>query len=153
MIYKWKESGGLKADAQIVGDELERIRVHNNGRLEPKSVVEESRPKSAPLHSLFEWNDKRAADSWRREQASYIIRHIEVVLDDTGQRPPIRAFVSVQREEDRSYTSIQHALSEDELRAQVVAQAWSELEAFRKKYAELVEFARLFALIEQARTA
>lgn len=149
MIYKWKPQGAPAGiDAQVAGEELERIRTFNNGRLEPKSVVDASRPKDAPLHPAFEWNDKKAAESWRQDQASHMIRHIEVTVDETGEKPPIRAFVSVKREEDRSYTSIQHALSDNDLRAQVVAQAWSDLEAWRKRYAELVEFAKVFAVIE-----
>lgn len=150
MIYKWKNGAGPTGiDAQAAGEELERIRVHNNGRLEPRFVVEASRPREAPLHNAFEWNDKKAADAWRQNQASYMIRHVDVVVEEGDKPPtPIRAFVSVKRDEDRSYTSIQHALSEDELRQQLVAQAWSDLEAWRKRYAELVEFAKVFALIE-----
>jgi hypothetical protein len=71
------------------------------------------------------------------------------VIEDRGERPEtIRAFVSVKRDEDRSYTSILHALSDDGLRAQVVAQAWADLEAWHKRYAELAEFAKFFVLIK-----
>lgn len=149
MVYQWKKQGapGVGIAAQVAGEELERIRVHNNGRLESKAVVDASRPKTAPLHPAFEWNDKKAAESWRMEQASHIIRTIEVVVEEVEKKAPTRAFVSVVRGEDRSYTSIQHAMSDEELRAQIVAQAWAELRAWRQRYAELVEFAELFALI------
>lgn len=151
MIYQWKKGAhhAPNIEAQTAGEELERIRVHNNGRLENADVVSAARDKASPLHPAFEWNDKKAAEAYRLDQAGDLIRAVDVVMekdDDTAK--PIRAFVSVKRDEDRSYTSIQHALSDDDLRAQVVAQAWSELEAWRKRYAELVEFAKVFALIE-----
>jgi len=154
MIYQWKDAGApTSIDAQVAGEELERIRTFNNGRLEAEDVVEASRDPKAPLHPVFEWDDTKAAEAHRKSQAMHVIRHIDVVfVKDDVPRPPIRAFVSVKRDEDRSYTSVQHALSDDELRTQVVAQAWSELEAWRRRYAELAEFAKLFAMIE-ARTA
>ena len=117
-------------------------------------MVEESRDPAAPLHPAFEWDDKKAATAYRVEQASHIIRHIDVVIDKgNGDNSPIRAFVSVKRDEDRSYTSVLHALSDEVLRAQVLAQAWGELEAWRRRHAELAEFADIFAQIDKARDA
>lgn len=153
MVYQWKAGTQHKVDPQVAGEELERIRTWNNGRLEPKAVVDASRDPGAPLHSAFEWNDKRAALAWRMDQASTMIRHIAVMVDKGGEAAPVRAFVSVMREDDRSYTSIGHALSDQELRLQVVAAAWAELEAWRKRHAELIELTRIFAVIDQARIA
>lgn len=154
MIYRWKEAAHGILDAQVAGEELERIRVRNNGRLESRTVVEEARPEDAPLHPAFEWDDAKAAEMWRVEQAGYLIRHIEVVHEkENGEATPIRAFVSVKRDEDRSYTSVEHALSDEELRQQVISQAWAELEAWRKRHAELIEFAKVFSIIDQARDA
>ena len=97
---------------------------------------------------------RKAATASRLDQAGNLIRAIDVVITkDETEAKPIRAFVSVVRDKDRSYTSVQHALSDADLRAQVVAQAWAELEAWRKRHAELVEFAALFAAMDQARAA
>jgi hypothetical protein len=149
MVFQWKPEAHCKVDAQLAGEEMERIRTKANGRLTPQGLVDASRDPSAPLHPEFEWDDDEAAKAWRRNQASYMIRSITVLREAGAEdEAPIRAFVSVMREEDRSYTSIAHALSDEELRAQVVAQAWSELAAFRKRYAELKEFAQVFALLE-----
>jgi len=156
MIYKWKAGAhhSPQIEAQIAGEELERIRVRNNGRLDNGDVVEAARDKRSPLHPAFEWDDKTAAHAYRLDQAGNLIRAVDVVIEKpSGEAKPIRAFVSVRRDEDRSYTSVQHALSDADLRQQVVAQAWAELEAWRKRHAELVEFAKLFALMDQARAA
>jgi hypothetical protein len=151
MVYQWKDGAHAVMDAQVAGEELERIRTWNNGRLEPAHVVEVSRDPAAPLHPAFEWNDESAAVAYRLNQARYIIRSIDVVVDKEKAQPaPVRAFVSVRRDEDRSYTSIQHAMSDGELRAQVVAAALAELAAWRKRHAELVELAQIFTCIDQA---
>lgn len=149
MIYRWKPEARLSIDAQAAGEEMERIRVHHNGRLESKMLVDAGRSKDSPLHNAFEWNDKTAAHGYRIEQAKHLIRNIVVTVDKpSGGTTAIRAFVSVVREEDRSYTSTAHALSDADLRQQVVHQAWRELEAWHHRYAELAEFAELFAMIE-----
>jgi hypothetical protein len=153
MIYQWKSLSHITVDPDIAGAVMERLRTSNNGRLTPDMIVAEAQPKASPLHDAFEWNDTRAARLYRKDQASHMIRSIEVVRVVEGQEKPIRAFVSVMRDEDRSYTSVAHALADNELRAQVVDAAWRELEAWRKRHAELIEFARIFAEIDQARAA
>lgn len=152
MVYSWRPEAHIKIDAQRAGEEMERIRVRQNGRLESKDVVKAAKPKSSPLHPHFEWDDRAAADAYRVTQAGYLIRSIQVeIAKPTGELAPIRAFVSVVRDEDRSYTSVEHAMSDDELRQQVVQQAWSELQSWRKRHAELVEFAKVFAVIEKTK--
>lgn len=153
MIYKWKQGSRVALDAEVAGAELERIRVHHNGRLESETVVREARSPANPLHPAFEWNDKTAAHQFRIEQAKYLIRSIEVVVDEAVEQRPIRAFVSVVREEDRSYTSVTDAMMSPDLRKQVLATALRELVAWRDRYAELVELANVFASIEEARSA
>ena len=153
MIYQWKEGSKIKLDAQMAGEELERIRTWHNGRLTQEMVVEAARDPGAPLHPHFEWDDQKAADKWRLEQAGDMIRSIAVVISEEDDKRPVRAFVSVVRDDDRSYTSTVHALSDADLRQQVLSQAFRELDAWRHRYAELVELAQVFAVIDQARPA
>ena len=153
MIYKWKSQARVSIDPQVAGEEMERIRVEQNGRLDAGDLVERSRKPDAPLHEAFEWNDTTAAHEYRVEQAKYLLRSIEVTVEPQKQKKPVRAFVSVVRDKDRSYTSVSHALSDPELRRQVLMQALRELEAWRERHAELVELAGVFAAIDEARAA
>ena len=153
MIYSWKEGSRLSGDAQKAGEELERIRTRHNGRLEPEWVVHEAKAKRNPLHDLFEWDDNVAAQNYRVDQARGVIRSIDVVVEEVEAPKPVRAFVSVWRGSDRSYTSVSHAMSDPKLRQQVLAEALASLEAWRKRYAELEELADVFAVIDKARAA
>lgn len=154
MIYQWKEGSHTRLEAQIVGEELERIRIRQNGRIISEDVLREARDEASPLHPAFEWNDAHAAEAYRLEQARYLIRSIDVVVERPNEEPAsVRAFVSVERDSDRAYTSTAHALADDDLRRQVIGQAWRELEAWRKRHAELIEFGKLFTEIDQARIA
>lgn len=154
MIYQWKSGAHIKIDAQKAGEEMESIRTRNNGRLEADHVVHAARDETSPLHPHFEWDDEAAAGKYRNEQAGHLIRCITVEMPKRdGTEAPMRAFVSVVRDEDRSYTSVAHALADPELRRQVLNQAWRELEAWRQRNAELTELAEVFSAIDQARPA
>ncbi len=149
--YKWAGSEGIRGlKAQEVGEELERIRTINNGRLTADLVMEAAVDRKSPLHRYFEWRDDKAGISWRKTQASELIRSITIVVEvKKGPQPKLRAFVSVKRGKDRSYTSVAHAMSDADLRRQVLSDAWSELEGWRRRYANLKEFARVHAVIDR----
>ena len=68
----------LGIDAQTAGSELDRIR-RRDGTIKPAVVVDEARPKEAPLHPAFEWRDPVAAEQWREHQASKLIKVVRVV--------------------------------------------------------------------------
>lgn len=154
-VYKWRAHAGVSIPAQVAGEELERIRVSNNGRLAQEDVVAAAKRKTSPLHSAFEWDDKAAAHQHRLSQAGYLIRKLDVVTvaNDDEQSKPIRAFVNVTRDDDRSFTSIAHAMSDGELREQVIARARKELEDWQSRYDDLIEFSSVFAAIEQLKAA
>jgi hypothetical protein len=150
MIYKWK-NWNYAVDAQIAGEELERIEKKNNG-ITPREVVNESRNKEAVLHKCFEWDDQFAAESFREIQAKEILRHIVVVRTEEKEEieEPVRAFVNVVSEEDieeRKYISIENALNNEEYERQLFNQALKEALAFKQKYYNLQEFKKVFAAI------
>lgn len=153
MTYKWKPQVSIPVDPQVAGIELENLRVRNNGRLTQEDVVACAEPEESPLHPAFEWNDRKAAEEYRLQQAGYMIRSITIAPESDGavSSQPIRAFVNVVRDEDRSYTSVAHAMSDEDLRKQIIARAWKELDDWRARYNELVEFAKVFSLIEEER--
>lgn len=140
-MYKFIIPGlcpGLTAD-QVAG-ELDRIR-QAYGELKPEHVVEESRPKDALLHSLFQWNDTVAAEQWRKEQAAKIIRNVNVVVKNENINCTVRAFVSVSAGKDiaRSYIPIKEAIVNKDAYADLLQQAKDEMSAFVRKYSQLTE--------------
>lgn len=149
--YRWAGAQGIRGlKAQQVGEALEEIRTRNNGRLTSELVVAAAADKKSPLHRYFEWDNGKAGPKWRGDQAQQLIRSVQIVVEvRKGPQPQIRAFVSVKRGADRSYTSVGHAMSDEDLRRQVLADAWKELEGWRKRYANLNEFAKIHAAIDR----
>ena len=153
MRYKWVEGSKISLDAQVIGKELESLRKQNDGKLTKEIVVAVARSKNSPLHDAFEWDDDKAAEQYRLQQAGYIIRSVAVVFEnpDTDEDTEIRAFVSVIQDEDEkpSYTSLSVAVQDEDLRKQVFENALRDLNAWKKKYAYLKIFDRVFNEIEQ----
>lgn len=150
MVYRWKAGAHVPAGlkAQSVGERLESLRVENGGTLTPRAVVDDARSENSALHPAFEWNDAKAADAYRIEQARYLVSHVAVVYGEPEQPKVIRAFVNLKSGEDQAYTSTVAAMSDDVLRAQVLKKAWDELQSWRKRYDELREFSALFAQMD-----
>ena len=92
-IYKIKEKAlSYGIDAQLIGEELEKIRQENNGVLKPIHVVEAAEDRNHLLHPIFDWNDESAAKKHRLQQARTLINSIEVIIIGG---PPTQGFVSV----------------------------------------------------------
>lgn len=89
-VYRGRSIKGV--DPEDAFNELERIREARG--LTAAAVVEESKPKDAPLHPAFEWNDKRAAHEHRLWQARQVIRCVQVVYAD---QPPASVYVHIQQ--------------------------------------------------------
>jgi len=155
MVYKWKDGARVPpgADAQIVGNEIERLRDRSGGLLTAKQLLKAAKAKRSPLHRHFEWDDTAAAEKYRQAQASYLLR-VVVVAADEGEEPfaPVRAFVTVGDDDEpqpRTFTHIRAAMRDDGLREQVLARAKKEVRAWRQRYAGLDAFAALFAVIDE----
>lgn len=97
--YKWRE-GTMHASltADVAADIFTRLA--ENGGLTPEAVVAEAKAKSSPLHVAFEWDDDKAAHRFRLVQARYLIKQVEVVVEDAAPAP---VFYSIKSDSGRSY--------------------------------------------------
>lgn len=125
MIYQWKIPGLYGVDAQTAGEEIERIH-RKHGQLSPADIVEESRRESAPLHGVFEWRDREAAEKYRQVQARELLRAIVTVDSTVSEREPVRAFVHVRQGYQPMELVVKHPDQLEELKAS----ALRDLESF-----------------------
>jgi hypothetical protein len=154
MVYQWKSGAQVPVPADIAAREIERVRLKHGGFYKPEHLVDASRPVKAPLHNAFEWDDRIAAERYRIQQAGYLTRCIVRIDPDEPELPPVRAYVSILHEdadEKRTpfYTSIDNAMSRDDLRHQLLANALADIAIFERKYESLEAVA---GIIETMRT-
>lgn len=142
--YQWRTPGYFKLDAQIAGDELERI--SNSKPLTPENIVDESRSETAVLHNCFDWNDKTAAESYRQVQAREIVRNIVTVsVDGAEVAESVRAFVSIQGD----YKPISVVVKTKDYQDEMLQKALRELQSFQRKYSGLSQLAEVFESINR----
>lgn len=125
------------AKAQVMGEALAKIAADNAGRLKPKHVVEAARDPKNALHGFFEWDDKRAADAHRLDQARAIIRIVQEVKPSAASGM-VRSFVSVS-DHGRAYRPIADIERSAALQAQVLEAAQKDLDTFEKRYRDLTD--------------
>lgn len=136
--------------AAVVGQRLERLRKRYEV-VTPKAVVEDARSASSPLHSFFEWNNGKAAEKYRLEQARHLIRSVVVTYETPpGHKKikPIRAYVTIKDEDNNQpYRPIHEVLSDAAMHEQLMARALAEANSWHKRYKDLAEFAEVFAAL------
>lgn len=144
-------------DAQVIGSallELER----EHGEVTRELVLQEAQHKSSPLHQHFLWDDTRAAEQYRLEQAALMIRSIKIIVRVTGgEEVKTRLLVNVSQNGHRVYRSVSAVVADPDLCAQVIAEAragllsWqTKYESYRKMFRQFREqFMDVFAAIER----
>lgn len=142
-VYQWKTPGLYNVDPAIAGDFLNGI-YEDEGKIDPASVVERSKPEEAPLHHCFEWNDEIAAGKYREQQARTLIANV-VVSEQPTEQSYTRAFVHVENEYQPLYVVLESPHKAQEL----LESALRELRTFERKYRELEELVPVFQAIEK----
>ncbi len=136
--YKWKTGSQHKIDADTAGAVCEQL--EQTIGLTAQTLVDASRPADAPLHGEFEWDDAIAAESYRQDQARYIIRSL-CVVSEQEETQPVRAFFTIAQQ---PYERVEAIMSVEEKRTALLDLALRELKAFESKYSQLVELAGVF---------
>ena len=159
-VYEWSKSFNSEIrgitlndqpDANVLGKILEQIEKKEGG-ISPEALVKVSRSARAKTHSMFEWDDDKAGERYRLEQARLAIRSVSVVvhIPDDGDRS-IRAFSSVVQDTGvRHYVNTVNSMDARDMRDAMLQDCLSALLAFRKKWADLVVVADALAPIDAA---
>ena len=153
MTYKFKGATRKRGlDPEVVGAMFKKIE-NEHGGLTAELVVQAAKPKRSYIHDFFEWDDEKAGEVYRLEQARYLIRHI--IIEVVGERETPRAFITVVKgtPSQKVYLDTIQIMATPELRLQVLAMFLSELNVLRRRYAELLKFSNIsepFEALEEA---
>lgn len=122
MKKKFKARNGAPfsvKDAQKIGEELEDIK--KKGNLTPPRIIERAKSKKSILNRYFEWEDTKAAEKWRLQQARNITGHIIEVVVIKGESVEEKAYFSVvTKNNETSYVSLSEAISTSSYRKQLL---------------------------------
>ena len=131
----------------VVTEELARITEEQGGHLTPEAVVAAARPKSSPLHTLFEWDNKIAGEKYRRLQARTLIRVVvkEIGEEDDGRRKFVRAYYPASRagRDEKGYLPTETIVQSPVSTAILLRALRREIGALKTRYSHLEEFAAI----------
>lgn len=149
MVYQYSWSGPQRAvSAEVVGTEIERLQKKYQ-EVTPEQLVESARSERSKLHRLFEWDDTKAAEAYRKHQAQVIICALRVTVIEEEREPIItRAFVTTE-ERSTGYVHIRDAMSDEEKRESVIAQAKRDAQWYMDKYESLIELADVIKVMKK----
>lgn len=129
--------------AKVYGRLLRQLE-KRHGSLSPSLVLRAAQSKRSPLHDYFEWDDSVAAQSYRLQQASQLIRTIRIRYVDPQSKEPelTRAFVPVTMQRgagddakpQRAYVSLSRALADEDWLLEVIAAARADYLATQQRY-------------------
>lgn len=150
---RWRWSEGTRKPvryAAALGATIERIK-SRSGAFSAKQVVAAARAKGSPIHGLFEWDNRKAAEKYREIQARDMIRCLVYVSGDGDGETEIPAAVSFGPGD--GYVGAREVLSSADLRARLIRQALAEADSWRGRYIHLKELGAVFAAIDKIKVS
>lgn len=133
-------------NSDAIRAELELLK--RGGLVQPADVVARASDPESAMHSWFEWDDTEAAQQHRIWQARQLLRVFVTV--ESRDNKPVRAFVSLgsDRYGAGGYRAMAEVLSDEELRAQLLADAVKELRSAERKYRQLQELSGVWSALD-----
>lgn len=131
----------FKADAEKVHSELETIETKS-----PQNIVDyaEAHPDSE-LYKCFTWDDTKAANEWRKQEARQVCRLLVFTDDETNEPTQIRV---LQKATD-AYKPVKTIVRNNDEYAKLLARAKAELKAFRERYKQINELEKVLEAIDE----
>lgn len=126
----------MKRKAQFKTKWEELTHLADRGLLKPEAVVDFAQDENTHLHKCFEWNDSKAANRYRLNQARQQISMYVMVVESPKGPVKIRAFQSLpsDRQSGGGYRKTTDILQDDALVAELVNSAMKDLATVRSRY-------------------
>lgn len=155
-VYAWS-GRRYPVDAKVVAETVDRI-AGEHGRCEPGQLVDAARDKASPLHKLFTWSDREAANKWRTHEARKIINAISVMYVERDNERVTPAFISVGHIEStqdagEGYRPIEVVAANEAFAQEAIRDVVMRLRAMRRRYDALEALAPLWKALEELEAA
>lgn len=143
----------------ITAAAFEALLAKHGGRIGPAVLLEDARDPTSPFHDYFEWDDDEAAERYRLAQASQLIRRwkgsiVRVDADTKTVRfEPVRRVQSPSSQRAKagaSYELVESIMADPAKRDDMIRTVLRELQAYRKRYSELVALSDVWRAIDDA---
>lgn len=139
----------MKRDNEAIKRELAALA--DDGVIRAADVVAAARDEASALHPCFEWDDSEAAEQYRLVQARALLRvYVEVSAPDSSPTPVFVSLTSDRVKEGGGYRALADVMSNDDMRAQLLADAFRQFASMRQKYQHLKQLAGVWDAVDEA---
>ena len=129
---------------EAVRDEIEALDAEGVAD-KPRAMVDRARPKNAPLHPAFEWDNKKAGEAWRVHQARNLIRSVRIVTeqpDGTRTSAPLVVHVPAQPGQKGSYELAAKVIESPDLFLRAMTELEGKVAGARRAVEDLARMAK-----------
>lgn len=112
-----------------------------HGVIKPQVIVKEARPKKAPLHPVFEWDDSVAAEEYRLVQARNLVRAVHVVVESPDGEDEDAGCAFVHVSEAEGYMPVEIVARNVDMFADALAGLMANLETAQRAVEDLQRWA------------
>jgi hypothetical protein len=135
----------------VVDRELEKL-MNTLGHVPTtKEVLAAARPAKSSLHKFFEWDDSKAAEAHRLQQAGILLQSSEFIVqmreNGSTRNVPVRRFVLVNKNQPMRLRN--EALDDEEASKTISDRALGELRSWCRRYVDLRSLAAIRREIER----
>ena len=147
-IYEWANVN-YSVPASVVGKTCEDLE-KAFGKVTRENFLEAARDEDSPTHSLFEWDDVKAAEKYRVDQSGRILSNLRItIVDENDEEKQVHAVYNIKSTNEKAeYRSFNVIMLDPDMRSEVLKRALRELNMFRNKYETLQELAEVFEAID-----
>ncbi len=151
MKVLWKVGMKRKVDPGDAYEVIEGIRAQCDGFVSPGAIVDASRPVRAVLHGMFEWDDKKAADGYRKDQARAIVQALVVEEVEGGDLKPAFYSVSYRREDkpEHGYSTSEIVVNEPELKDAALRDGVKMLRGWIDRFGHLADMSGILRAVRK----
>lgn len=134
-MVKWS-IGGIwgGADAEKCYSEIETLQDRT-----PQNVLDLARNENSELHKCFEWDDSKAAESYRLQQARNVIQHLVIKFDEPTPEKSVAIRVYQISSVKNTYQPREFFIKHVDEYQKLLERAKAELQAFKNRYESIAE--------------
>lgn len=141
-----------KTISKEVIDEI--LDIKKNKLLTPENIVEQAKSKDSALHDMFEWDNTKASEQWRLQQARVLLNEIKVIVDEKELFAFENVSIDIDEEDngkERIYVTRDEIFSNVRYKKQILKQAINAINHWQEKYNEYKELKPIFTGIKKVK--
>lgn len=139
---EWKTNGLFKADANRCYEEIVDI----GDEATPQEIVNAAEDPNSELHKCFTWDNNKAANKWRKQEARILVTNLVVRYEQSeGKSEKLRVIV---HNDSGKYERVERVFKRPDAYTNLLNRARQELKFFKSKYNQVKELQEIMELID-----